>query len=132
MFRLVCFVEDKNLAKVLHAVSGDVLNMEVPQPVSNGKVVKASNGNGNGHHRDDGAVKKVERRIVQRPEGSSMREIVITHIKAMPKGTPVPIDFVRKMIVSNGGNPTGTFALMGYLVREKVIKRLSQGEYCAA
>lgn len=40
MFRLAFFVEDKNLAKVLVAVQGLALNMEVPQPVVNATVVK--------------------------------------------------------------------------------------------
>lgn len=49
MFRIVFFVEDKNLPKVLHAVQGMVLNMEPPQPVVNatvkeGKVQAASSG----------------------------------------------------------------------------------------
>lgn len=35
MFRLVAFVEDKNLAAVLHALAGKVKTLEVPQPVVN-------------------------------------------------------------------------------------------------
>jgi hypothetical protein len=33
-------VEDKNLAKVMHALAGLILNMEGPQPVSNAKLTK--------------------------------------------------------------------------------------------
>jgi len=49
MFRIACIVDDKNLPKVLHALSGLVLNMEPPQPVVNaevkgGKVKQASSG----------------------------------------------------------------------------------------
>ena len=40
MFRIVCFVEDKNLGKALTALTGLVLNMEAPQLVVNAVVKK--------------------------------------------------------------------------------------------
>jgi hypothetical protein len=51
MFRIEVFVDDKRLAQVMHAMTGLIVSMSVPQPVVNaevkkqGRIVAKSNGN---------------------------------------------------------------------------------------
>lgn len=111
MFRIVFFVEDKNLPKVLHAVQGLVLNMEPPQPVVNAKVEK-------------GKVKALSE------GGSSMASRVATQVRAAGKGTAVNSEWLKSAIVKAGGQATSFSYLLKILKDQKIVKATKvKGEY---
>lgn len=109
MFRLTFFVEDKNLPKVLHAVQGLALNMEVPQPVVNGTAV-------------NGKVKAVS-------SGSTIIDRMVDSISAGQKGQALTSNDLREIIVKCGGQSGSIGTYSSQLLDRKVLKRKARGEY---
>lgn len=109
MFRLVMFVEDKKLAPVLNALSGLVLNMEPPQPVTN--AVKASKNN-----------------IKQASGETTIKDRVIGMLKAR-SGQDITTQEIKEMTVQSGGQPTSNASYITSLVEERVVKRKDRGVY---
>lgn len=110
MFRIVCFVEDKHLPKILHAMSGLVLNMEPPQPVVNAVVKKG------------------------KVETSSMGDSVLARIKnlissKLAKGDEFTSDTLKLMVKDAGGNVASTGTYRSRLVEDKTIKLKERGVY---
>ena len=113
MFRVVFFVEDNKLSKVLHSVQGLVLNMEPPQPVVNAMVV--------------GTDKKIK----QESAATSIKGKLIEYLGSI-KGSRISITDMRKKWAEFGGLPTSlNGSLMTVLVEEKHLKRISRGQYMA-
>lgn len=108
MFRVVFMVEDRNLHKVLHALTGLVVNMEPPQPVTNA-VVK------------NGKVKEVS-------SGATKKERFFEGVQAL-KGSAITTDDLKKVMASVGGAPTSINGIMAQLFKRKIIKRKSMGHY---
>lgn len=120
MFRIVCYVEDKHLPKVLHALAGLVLNMDPPQPVTNAVVIKPSKANG-----ALPAIKEAS------PTGTSFKGQLIDHL-ATKKGSRLTSQDLRDQFTSAGGNPNSVNGvLINQLIEEKVIKRVGRGLFVA-
>lgn len=109
MFRVVFMVEDRNLHKVLHALTGLVVNMEPPQPVTNA-VVK------------NGKVKEAS-------SGGTRKERFFEAVKANQKGSELTTDDLRAAMVAAGGMATSLNGIMAELFKRKIIKRKSMGHY---
>ena len=111
MFRLAFFVEDKNLAKVLVAVQGLALNMEVPQPVVNATVVK-------------GKVAAV------REGGYSLINEVLASLSKLKKGTVINSALLKEAIIKGGGQTNSFNYVHSRLQNEGVIRAgKKRGEY---
>jgi hypothetical protein len=102
------FIEDKNLPKVLYALSGLVLNMEAPQPVVNAVVKKG----------------KVE----QASSNASLKSRVLETIATMKKGTEMTSAELKGLITKRRGNETSYNHC--YMVKKaKMIKTKSRGVF---
>lgn len=106
MFRLVCYVEDSNLPKVLHAVAGMVLNMEPPQPVANA-IVKHG-------------------KVQEAPAGTksiSYKQDLVNAIRELDKET-VTIKKMAEIWTGFGGEKKSVnFALMKSLIDKRVLEK---------
>lgn len=109
MFRIVCFVEDRNLAKVLHATAGLVLNMEPPQPVTNAVLVKPQ--------------------IEQASAATSIKGRFTEYLSTI-KGDKINIIDMRKKWVELGGLPSSlNGTLLIQITKEGLLKRVARGHY---
>lgn len=114
MFRLVCFVEDKDLPKVLHAVAGLVTNMEPPQPVADqpAKAPKARAATLDG---DVGDI--------------SLKQGLINALAAFDAPT-ITLKEMKNWWIEKGGKPTSmNFNLVQSFVKKGLITRLERGVY---
>lgn len=114
MFRIVCFVEDKALPKVLHAVAGLVVNMEPPQPVQNAVIEKV------------GKVKQIK----QESNATSIKGRLIEWLDGI-KGSRITSTDVKNKYTELGGNPNGVNGqlTMDLVKKHKVLKRISRGQF---
>ena len=122
MFRIVCFIEDKNLAKVLHAMSGLVLNMEPPQPVINATISKSVKQTPPWKQMDVPEIK-------QTSVATSIKGRLAEYLDTI-KGARVSIADLRTKWVEFGGLPTSlNGSLMTELAKEGHVKRVARGQY---
>lgn len=106
MFRLACVVEDKNLPKVLHALSGLVLNMEVPVPLGNATVTRG--------------------KVVQAHPSTSFKGRVASKLAAHPTNEISKAE-IEAIIKEVGGNIAGYPSLIQQLRTDKHIKLKRRG-----
>lgn len=109
MFRIVFLVEDKNLAKVLHATTGLVLNMEAPQPVVNASVIKTE--------------------VKQKSTASSIKGRFTEYLSSI-KGARVTTTELREKWVELGGMPSSlNGTLLSQLKEEGHVIGIARGQY---
>lgn len=109
MFRIVFFVEDNKLSKVLHAVQGMVLNMEPPQPVVNAVVEK-------------GTVKA-------ETKATSIKELFLEHIERLPKDTVIATGNIKQVLEQLGGSASSYNHFVSFAKKAKLLKARSRGHF---
>lgn len=110
MFRIVCFVDDKHLSKVLRNLAGQVINMEPPQPVDNVKVQKG--------------------KLVQAAESGNLIDKVAAALAKYPAKTTIESSLIKELIVAHGAQASSLHYVAKNLVKAKVLKKSKkQGEY---
>lgn len=109
MFRIACFVEDKHLAAVMHALGGKALNLEVA-PVTNAVPVK-------------GAPK-----VKQEVEGASKQEQLISRLRAYPE-VVITTDQIKKLVEAVGGKASSANNYIVNLKDLKILKPRARGSY---
>jgi hypothetical protein len=110
------FIEDKNLAKVLTALDGLVLNMEPPRPVS-GATVK------------QGQVKATsENPGIRRPQANSRQSRLILWLKENP-GEEISLAEMAAKLVELGGQASTMNGLINKLIKDGIVKRKHPGVY---
>lgn len=116
MFRLVCFVEDKELPKVLHAIAGLVSNMEPPQPVADQDTHKVAKPRATPS--SNGVIGEI-----------SLKQGLINTISSY--GAPfITTQDMRNWWVENGGKPTSMNSnLIQALVRRGLLTQSERGVY---
>lgn len=103
------FVDDKHLPKVLTAMAGLVISMDVPRPVINA-VVK------NG-------------KVAQASSTASFKGRLIEYLGTI-KGTTITTTELKAKFAELGANPNSlNGALTSQLLDEKVLKRKSKGVF---
>ncbi len=116
MFRITFIVEDKNLPKVLHAITGLVLNMEPPQPVTNAVVVKPA---------------KAPAKVEQASTATSIKGRLVEYLGTI-KGSRISTVEMRDKWVEYGGAPGSlNGSLLIQLKEENRIRSISRGFYTA-
>lgn len=103
------YVDDKHLAKLLTAMAGVVIKMDMPRPVINAMV-------------DKGEIKAISK-------GGSAKAGVANAIAKFAKGTELPISQIRTMIKDVGGSPDSASYYINSLKNEKVIKLKQRGTW---
>ncbi len=103
------FVEDKHLHKVLSALQGLVIKMDVPRPVVNAVHEK-------------GQIKQVSTAV-------SFKGRLIELLKAK-SGSLISTTALKDMYIELGANPSSmNSTLLGGLIDEKVLRRKERGLY---
>jgi hypothetical protein len=106
MFRIETFCEDKNLPRVLHALSGLVQGQPAIQPVANAKLVKGK---------------------VQARNNGQLLEMFAEHLKANKMTTVQPAD-VKAFAAKNGYAEASSTYFLGKWVKAGLLKKKSGGK----
>ena len=106
LFRITFMVEDKNLPKVLHALTGLVLNMEPPVPVGNAKVAKG--------------------KIIQAHPAGSIKERMVQRLGAFPD-PHITTEQIKALIKEVGGNAVSYAYVVAQLKEMKQLKLKKRG-----
>jgi hypothetical protein len=104
MFKIDGFVEDKHVAKLMHAVAGLVMNFNCV-PVVN--AVKAG------------------KQVKQEDPGTSKASIVANKVRNLSSGATVSAAQVKAFIIEVGGEVTSASYFMKSLVDNGVIKHIA-------
>lgn len=105
MFKIDGFVEDKHVAKLMHAVAGLVDNFKCV-PVVN-------------------AVKAPSGKMVQETAGGSMAEVVSSKVRQLSSGATVSAAQIKTFIVEAGGVETSSSYFNKYLIDNGVMKHIA-------
>lgn len=103
------FVEDRHLTKVLTALAGLVIKMDVPRPVINAVATPK------------GEIKQEAVR-----DGSVKAELTASILK-FNKGTELPISQIKTMIKEAGGSIDSYSYYVSQLKKDKILKLKARG-----
>lgn len=104
MFKIDGLVEDKHVAKLMHAVAGLVMNFNCV-PVVN-------------------AV-KVGKKVVQETPGGSMADVVGAKVTALSSGATVSAAQIKNFIVEVGGGTNSSSYFMRSLIDKGIMKAIA-------
>lgn len=107
------YMEDKHLAKVLSAVAGLVISMDVPRPVINAVVHKG----------------KIKQAVATNGGGGTIITLVRDKILGFAKGTDLPVSQIRTFIKEAGGTSGTSGYYTNQLKKQKVIKLKQRGTW---
>lgn len=114
MFKITYLVEDKHLAKAMHAVTSIALNLEVV-PVINAML----------------AIKGKNKEVRQEQASTSLKGRLIDWIHANA-GARLTSDELRAQYEKLGGTPSAlNGSMMSELIKTKRLKRISRGQFTA-
>jgi len=106
MFRIETFCEDKNLPRVLHALTGLVHGQPIVQPVANAKATK------NG---------------VQAKSNGELVQLFMEHIKSNKISTIFPKD-MKEFVVRHGYSERSYPYFLKQMTKNKLLKRKPGGK----
>jgi hypothetical protein len=107
------YVEDKHLAKVLSALAGLVISMEVPRPVINAVVHKG----------------KIKQAVATNGSGDTIISLVKDKVASFAKGTELPVSQIRTIIHDSGGTSGTSGYYTNQMKIQKIIKLKQRGTW---